>query len=74
MLSGTENGVKYAASVFHSKGFAGRSLSLPVSAPFHCSLMTPAAEIMSPALESIKFAEPTVEVISNVTARPVLIY
>ena len=52
-------------------GFAGRSLPLPVSAPFHCSLMTAAAQILEPALASIKFKDPDVEVISNVTARPV---
>ncbi|KAI8902775.1 acyl transferase/acyl hydrolase/lysophospholipase [Globomyces pollinis-pini] len=70
VLSGTENGVKYAASVFHSKGFAGRSLPLPVSAPFHCSLMAPAYEIMGPALDATDFKQPDVEVISNVTSRP----
>ncbi|KAJ3322619.1 prephenate dehydrogenase (NADP(+)) [Boothiomyces sp. JEL0866] len=70
VLSGTEKGVEYAASVFHSKGYTGRSLPLPVSAPFHCSLMEPAAEIMGPALDSISFKEPKIEVISNVTAKP----
>ncbi|KAJ3276073.1 hypothetical protein HDV01_006243 [Terramyces sp. JEL0728] len=70
VLSGTEKGVEYAASVFHSKGYTGRSLPLPVSAPFHCSLMEPAAEIMGPALDAISFNEPKIEVISNVTAKP----
>ncbi|KAJ3259182.1 hypothetical protein HK103_002829 [Boothiomyces macroporosus] len=73
VLSGTEKGVEYAASVFHSKGYTGRSLPLPVSAPFHCSLMEPAAEIMGPALDAISFQEPKIEVISNVTAKPVLL-
>jgi [acyl-carrier-protein] S-malonyltransferase len=71
VLSGTENGVQYAASVFHSKGFSGRALALPVSAPFHCSLMVPAAEILHPALDKIKFKVPKIKVISNVTAKPV---
>jgi [acyl-carrier-protein] S-malonyltransferase len=74
VLSGTQNGVKYACSVFQSKGLAGRSLPLPVSAPFHCSLMSNAAEIMGPALEKIQFKMPSIDVISNVTARPVLFH
>lgn len=71
VLSGTTNGVNYAASVLHSKGFAGRSLPLPVSAPFHCSLMAPAAEIMGRALANVDISEPSIEVISNVTGQPV---
>jgi [acyl-carrier-protein] S-malonyltransferase len=41
VLSGTVKGVDYASSIIHSKGYAGRSLALPVSAPFHCRLMAP---------------------------------
>ncbi|KAI8850597.1 acyl transferase/acyl hydrolase/lysophospholipase [Chytridium lagenaria] len=52
------------------KGFAGRSVGLPVSAPFHCSLMSPAGEHMRKALEQIEFKEPIIDVISNVTGRP----
>jgi [acyl-carrier-protein] S-malonyltransferase len=44
---------------------------LPVSAPFHCSLMQPAAEAMQEALADAKIAPPRVPVIANVTAAPV---
>jgi [acyl-carrier-protein] S-malonyltransferase len=72
VLSGTEQGVKYACSVLRSKGYTGRSLPLPVSAPFHCSLMANAAESMGIALQKIPFKMPVIDVISNVTARPVI--
>jgi malonyl CoA-acyl carrier protein transacylase len=42
-----------------------------VSAPFHCSLMDPAARIMASALNAVEFRDPDIEVISNVTAKPV---
>lgn len=40
-------------------------------APFHCSLMQPAADEMKEALKCIKFEKPVINVISNVTAKPV---
>jgi [acyl-carrier-protein] S-malonyltransferase len=46
-------------------------VALPVSAPFHCSLMSAAADQMKPALDKTDFKEPVIEVISNVTGRPV---
>ncbi|KAI8913607.1 acyl transferase/acyl hydrolase/lysophospholipase [Gorgonomyces haynaldii] len=70
VLSGTAVGVDYACNVIQSKGLAGRPLPLPVSAPFHCSLMEPAAQIMEKALSKIEFKEPVIDVISNVTAKP----
>ncbi|KAJ3328060.1 hypothetical protein HDU76_010658 [Blyttiomyces sp. JEL0837] len=70
VLSGTAKGVEYAGSIIQTKGFAGRSVALPVSAPFHCSLMASAANQMKPALDQTKFLEPAVDVISNVTGRP----
>ena len=48
-----------------------KSIFLPVSAPFHCSLMTPAAESMKILLEKIVFKNPIIKVISNVTALPI---
>ena len=48
-----------------------KSIFLPVSAPFHCSLMKPAAESMKKLLEKIVFRNPIVKVISNVTALPI---
>lgn len=73
VLSGTTTGVDYASSLIYSKGFSGRALCLPVSAPFHCRLMKPASEIMVPALDAIFFKMPIIDVISNVTGRPVYI-
>ena len=48
-----------------------RSLFLPVSAPFHCTLMKPAAESMKLFLEKTNFNIPNIQLISNVTALPV---
>jgi [acyl-carrier-protein] S-malonyltransferase len=47
-----------------------KSIPLKVSAPFHCSLMKPAAEIMNEKIKNTKFNKPIFEVISNVTAKP----
>ncbi|KAJ3099026.1 hypothetical protein HDU97_003512 [Phlyctochytrium planicorne] len=70
VISGTSKGVEYASSIIQTKGFAGRSVGLPVSAPFHCRLMAPAGEHMKKALSLIDFKEPVIDVISNVTGRP----
>ena len=48
-----------------------RSIFLPVSAPFHCTLMKPAAESMKIFLEKTNFKIPNIQLISNVTALPV---
>ncbi len=48
-----------------------RAVPLPVSAPFHCALMQPAADRMAEALETVKLSTPSVPLISNVTAAPV---
>ena len=48
-----------------------RSMFLPVSAPFHCSLMKPAAESMKLLLQKTNFKNPNLQLISNVTATPV---
>ena len=45
-----------------------KSIPLKVSAPFHCSLMKPAAEAMKSKIENINFKEPSFDIISNVTA------
>ncbi|RUS22672.1 hypothetical protein BC937DRAFT_87871 [Endogone sp. FLAS-F59071] len=70
VISGTSKGVDHASRVLQSKKFAARAVDLPVSAPFHCSLMKEAADVMEEAFKSIQFREPVVEVISNVTAKP----
>ena len=47
-----------------------KNIKLPVSAPFHCMLMSPATQIMSSKLKEIKFLEPNNKIVSNVTAQP----
>ena len=47
-----------------------KSIPLKVSAPFHCSLMKPAAEIMKTKINDTKFHNPSIKIISNVTAKP----
>jgi [acyl-carrier-protein] S-malonyltransferase len=44
---------------------------LPVSAPFHCALMQPAAETMAEALSKVQIAAPVVPLVANVLARPI---
>jgi [acyl-carrier-protein] S-malonyltransferase len=46
-----------------------KSILLPVSAPFHCSLMKPAADTMKNKINAVKFKDPNIEIITNVTAR-----
>jgi [acyl-carrier-protein] S-malonyltransferase len=48
-----------------------RSIMLPVSAPFHCALMQPAADEMAEALDEVKLGEPWVPLIANVSAAAV---
>src|SRR5690606_21376670 len=50
---------------------AKRSVMLPVSAPFHCALMAPAAAVMEKALAEIEIRAPAVPLVANVTAAPV---
>jgi [acyl-carrier-protein] S-malonyltransferase len=50
---------------------AKRAVPLPVSAPFHCALMAPAAERLTPVLEATAFADPRIPVWTNVDAAPV---
>ncbi len=47
-----------------------KNIMLPVSAPFHCMLMSPATQIMNNKLKEIKFLEPNNKIVSNVTAQP----
>ena len=70
VLSGHKAAVERAAEALARKGGA-RATMLPVSAPFHCPLMAPAAEAMAEALEGIAIRPPAPILIANVTARPV---
>ena len=47
-----------------------KSIPLKVSAPFHCSLMKPAADIMKDKIDTTKFKKPLFKIINNVTANP----
>jgi len=70
VVSGDKAAVERAVEIAKAKG-AKRALMLPVSAPFHCALMQPAAEAMTDALSGVRIARPAVPVVCNVTARPV---
>ncbi len=70
VISGSSAAVERAVKRASDAG-ARRSILLPVSAPFHCALMAPAAEVMEEALEGVAMEAPGVPLIANVTARPV---
>jgi len=70
VVSGHRAAVERAVALAGEKG-AKRSVMLPVSAPFHCPLMAPAAREMEEALARIDLRPPTVPVVANVTAAPV---
>ena len=69
VISGTKAAVDRALDIAKAKG-AKRAILLPVSAPFHCALMQPAAEAMAEALANAVMQNPIVPVIANVVARP----
>lgn len=69
VISGHKAAVERAMELAKAKG-AKRALALPVSAPFHCRLMAPAADAMAEALANVTIHEPTVPVIANVTCSP----
>lgn len=70
VLSGHKTAVERAVAIAAERGVK-RSIMLPVSAPFHCALMQPAADEMAEALENVKLAEPLVPLVANVSAAPV---
>jgi [acyl-carrier-protein] S-malonyltransferase len=67
VISGSARGMEVAIDVAKERG-AKRALPLPVSAPFHCSLMAPAAHAMRTALEATVIHAPAVPLVANVTA------
>jgi [acyl-carrier-protein] S-malonyltransferase len=67
VVSGHRDAVERAVALAAEKG-ARRAIMLPVSAPFHCSLMSPAAEIMREALAETALEAPLVPLVANVTA------
>ena len=70
VISGHVAAVERAVKLADERG-AKRAKVLPVSAPFHCSLMKPAQERLAAVLQGLQFATPQFPVVSNVDARPV---
>jgi [acyl-carrier-protein] S-malonyltransferase len=70
VVSGDKAAVERAVELAKAKG-AKRAMMLTVSAPFHCSLMQPAADAMREALATVTVKPPLVPLIANVTAAPV---
>ncbi len=70
VLSGDKAAVERAIELAKETG-AKRALPLPVSAPFHCALMQPAADVMAEALSAVDMKAPRVPVVANVVAEAV---
>ena len=70
VVSGTKAAVDRAVEIAKAKG-AKRAMLLPVSAPFHCKLMQPAADVMAEALAKVTIEKPASPLVSNVLARPI---
>ncbi|MFL5259953.1 MAG: ACP S-malonyltransferase [Hyphomicrobiales bacterium] len=70
VVSGHKRAVERAVEIARRVG-AKRAVMLAVSAPFHCALMKPAAAVMAEALAAAPMSEPSVPLVSNVTADPV---
>jgi [acyl-carrier-protein] S-malonyltransferase len=69
VVSGHKAAVERAVEISKERG-AKRAVMLPVSAPFHCALMQPAAEAMAEALAGVTISAPKLPLVANVTARP----
>lgn len=67
VVSGTKPAIERAVEMASEYG-ARRAVLLPVSAPFHCALMQPAADAMEDALKDVEIKEPAVPLIANVVA------
>lgn len=70
VLSGDKAAIERAIEIAKKKG-ARRAMLLPVSAPFHCALMAPAADVMAEALAGVEIRPAAIPVIANVLAAPV---
>ncbi len=70
VLSGTAAAIDRAIAIAKGRGVK-RAVLLAVSAPFHCSLMRPAADAMAEALDTAAVSDPALPVIANILARPV---
>ncbi|MEL7097978.1 MAG: ACP S-malonyltransferase [Pseudomonadota bacterium] len=70
VVSGHKAAVERAVEIAKARG-AKRAVMLPVSAPFHCSLMAPAADVMAEALAAVEISAPAVPLVANVRAEAV---
>ncbi len=70
VVSGDKAAVERAVDIAKTKG-AKRAMLLPVSAPFHCALMAPAAAVMGDALSKVSVKKPVVPVVANVLAKAI---
>lgn len=70
VVSGSKGAVERAVDIAKIKG-AKRAMLLPVSAPFHCALMQPAADVMAEALAKVTIKAPVVPVVANVVAKAI---
>ena len=70
VVSGDKAAVERAVEIAKGKG-ARRAMLLPVSAPFHCALMQPAADAMAEALAKVQMKSPVVPLVANVLACPI---
>ncbi len=70
VLSGHKSAIDRVAEIGRKHGVR-RALPLPVSAPFHCSLMQPAADVMAEELSKVEMRRPAVPVVANVLAEPI---
>ncbi|MFL6247996.1 MAG: ACP S-malonyltransferase [Thermoanaerobaculia bacterium] len=70
VIAGTKSAIERAIDVAKKRGVR-RALPLPVSAPFHCELMKPAADRLEPILDAANFKDLWFSVVSNVDASPI---
>jgi [acyl-carrier-protein] S-malonyltransferase len=70
VIAGTKSAIERAIEVAKSRGVR-RALPLPVSAPFHCELMKPAADRLEPILDEANFKDLWFSLVSNVDASPI---
>ena len=68
IVSGSKESIENFQNILKEKKI--KSLPLKVSAPFHCSLMKPAAKVMEEKIKNTEFKKPLLEIINNVTATP----
>ena len=70
VISGAKSAIERAVKLAPEYG-ARRAVLLPVSAPFHCALMQPAADVMREALAGVEIKAPSVPLVANVLAAPI---